>query len=114
MSLKSRMFQEMMVLVRDDQHYYACSYVAPVLPTRNGIFPNDSVLVSEILEVEVTMSCDILEPITIKLQHCIEVTEEDEIISLAFAKSQRNHPHDKPSLLIHPVCIFKKLKGSSY
>ena len=76
--------------------------VAPVSPTKNCIFLDDSVLVSEIFEV--TTSCGILKPITIKLQHCVEVTEDNEITSLAFAKAEQNHA---------PL-IFEKLEGGCF
>ena len=81
--------------------------VAPVSPTKNCIFPDDSVLVSEIFEV--TTSCDIIKPITIKLQHCVQVTGKSQIASLAFAKAERNHPNDKSSPL-----IFEKLEGGCF
>ena len=59
------------------------------------IFPSNSVLVSEVFEVNT--SCRILEPITIRLKHCVKIAEENEVNFLTFVKAENQEgssPYD--------------------
>ena len=59
--------------------------ITPVQPSE-CVLPTDVILVSEVFEV--TTSCDLQAPITINLQHCVQVSGEDEQNCLSFARAE--------------------------
>ena len=61
-----------------------------VIPLLHGdfLFPDYSVAVSGVYAVGT--SCDILKPLTISMQHCADVSTEEDITTLTFCKAEHN------------------------
>ena len=60
--------------------------VAPVIPTVDCVLPDESEIASTIFEI--TTSCDIVKPVTLKIEHCVYTYEKEKMF---FAKAQPPH-----------------------
>ena len=83
-----------------------------VVPLLSGefLFPDDTVAVSGIYAIGT--SCPLLKPLTIHMQHCVNLESEEDLQSMSFYKAE--HSNTKPPYEFLPCDGGVFVTGSSY